>query len=181
MLFGCLGNPNAPMSEPANILYVDDEELSHILFKAVFGDDFAVHRALSAREALDILRREPIHLLVTDQCMPEMTGAELLVEIRDEFPDIGRVMLTAYSDLDAIVQAVNAGRLDRYVTKPWDAGELREVIDQTLERYDRRIRRQQEIEELRREVAREKRLRRAFQEYVPESVLEELLGADHGD
>ncbi len=169
------------MSEPSSILYVDDEELSHILFKAVFGDDFTVHRAISAREALDILRREPIQLLVTDQCMPEMTGAELLVEICDEFPDIGRVMLTAYSDLDAVVQAVNAGRLDRYVTKPWDAEELREVIDHTLERHHRRIRRQQLVDELRREVEREKRLRQAFQEYVPESVLEELLEAESRD
>ncbi len=165
------------MSQPANILYVDDEELSHLLFRAVFGDDYRVHRALSAHEALDILRRESIDLLITDQCMPEMTGAELLVEIRDEFPDIGRVMLTAYSDLDAIVQAVNAGRLDRYVTKPWDADELRGVIDHTLERYDRRIRRQRQVEELRREAAREKRLRLAFQEYVPAPVLAELLGA----
>ena len=169
------------MSEPANILYVDDEELSHILFKAVFGDDYTVHRALSAREALDVLRREPIHLLVTDQCMPEMTGAELLAEIRDEFPDIGRVMLTAYSDIDAIVQAVNAGRLDRYVTKPWDADELRQIIDQALERYDRRIDRHRQVEELRREAAREKRLREAFQAYVPAQVLEELLAADGDD
>ncbi len=165
------------MSQPANILYVDDEELSHILFGAVFGDDYTVHRALSAREALDILRRETIHLLVTDQCMPEMTGAELLVAIRDEFPDLGRVMLTAYSDIDAIVQAVNAGRLDRYVTKPWDADELLEVIVQTLERCDRRLRRIRQIEELRQEAAREKRLRQAFQQYVPAPVLEELLGS----
>ncbi len=163
------------MSQPANILYVDDEELSHILFGAVFGDDFRVHKALSAHEALEVLRRQPIQLLVTDQCMPEMTGAELLAAIRDEFPDIGRVMLTGYSDIDAIVQAVNAGRLDRYVTKPWDADELREVIDQTLERYDRRILRGRQIEELRQQAAREKRLREAFQPYVPAAVLEELL------
>ncbi len=163
------------MSKPASILYVDDEELSHILFKAVFGDDFEVHKALSAHEALEILRRETIHLLVTDQCMPEMTGAELLFAIRDEFPDIGRVMLTAYSDIDAIVQAVNAGRLDRYVTKPWDADELREVIVHSLDEYRRRVDRHREVEDLRREAAREKRLREAFQPYVPESVLEELL------
>ncbi len=160
-----------------SILYVDDEELSHILFKAVFGDDFDVHRALSAREGLEVLRRETIHLLVTDQCMPEMTGAELLVEIRDEFPDISRVMLTAYSDLDAIVQAVNVGRLDHYATKPWDADELRQVIDRALDKYQRRVYRRRQIEELRQEAAKERRLRQAFQRYVPASVLDELLDA----
>ncbi len=164
------------MSKPASILFIDDEELSHILFKAVFGDDFDVHKALSAREGLEVLRRETIHLLITDQCMPEMTGAELLAEIRDEFPDIGRMMLTAYSDLDAVVQAVNAGRLDHYVTKPWDADELREIIDRELENYRRRIARRQQVEELQQEVARERELRQAFQPYVPTAVLEELVG-----
>ncbi len=168
------------MNQHASILYVDDEELSHILFKAVFGDDFEVHRALSAREGLEVLRRETIHLLVTDQCMPEMTGSELLAEIRDEYPDLSRVMLTAYSDLDAIVQAVNTGRLDHYVTKPWDADELRQVIVGALEKHDRRVRRRRQVEKLRREAAEEKRLRQAFQPYVPASVLEELL-ADGGD
>ncbi len=169
------------MSKNATILYVDDEELSHILFRAVFCDVYEVHKALSAHEALEILRRERIELLVTDQCMPEMTGAELLVEIRDEFPDLGRVMLTAYSDIDAIVQAVNAGRLDRYVTKPWDADELRQVIDQTLEAHDRRRRCRRLIEELRQAVAREQGLREALLEHLPESALEELLEAGDGD
>lgn len=169
------------MNKPATILFVDDEELSHILFKAVFGEDYRVFKALSGEEALKILRREQIQLLVTDQCMPGMTGAELLAEIRDEFPDIGRIMLTAYSDLDAIVQAVNAGRLDHYVTKPWEMEQLKEVIDRALERYHQRIGRRREAEGLRREVAREKRLREAFQEYVPASVLEDLLGTSDGD
>ena len=166
------------MSKPASILFIDDEELSHILFKAVFGDDYDVHKALSAREGLEVLRQENIHLVITDQCMPEMTGAELLAEIRDEFPDIGRMMLTAYSDLDAVIQAVNAGRLDHYITKPWDADELRGIIDQALEDYRLRIGRHQLIEDLQQQVVKERRLRQAFQSYVPPSVLQELLGAD---
>ena len=163
------------MGTTAAILYVDDEELSHILFSAVFGDRYTVHKALSAREALDILRRESIHLLVTDQCMPEMTGAELLAEIRDEFPDIGRLMLTAYSDIDAIVEAVNVGRLDRYVTKPWDAEDLGLVIEQTLEESDRRKRHRRLIDELRQAAAQEPELRDALRRHVPEAALKDLL------
>ncbi len=169
------------MSQPSSILYVDDEELSHILFKAVFGDDYDVHTAHSAREALEILRRQTIHLLITDQCMPEITGAELLAEIRHELPDIGRVMVTAYSDLEAVVQAINAGGLDRYVAKPWDAGDLKAVIEETLERYRERVRRRRQVDELRQEAARERRLREELEKHVPASVLAEIRAAHGGD
>ena len=163
------------MSKTAAILYVDDEEIGHILFDAIFGDDFDVHKALSAGEALEILRGETIHLLITDQCMPDKTGAELLAEIRDEFPDIGRVMLTAYSDVDAIIQAVNVGRLDRYVTKPWDADELRDIIDMALEKVDQRRQRRCLIEGLGQAVEREQGLRETLRQYVPDAVLDKLL------
>ncbi len=160
-----------------SILYVDDEPVSHILFKAVFEDDYDVHTAHSAREGLEILRRQPIQVLITDQCMPEMTGAELLEEIRDELPDIGRVMLTAYSDLEAIIQAVHAGGLDRYVTKPWEADELKQVIEEALHGYERRVGKHRRIQELEREIAREQRIRRELEKHVPEPVLEEILAA----
>ena len=168
------------MSKLPAILYVDDEKLSHLIFRAVFEDDYEIHTALSAREGLEILRREPIQLLITDQCMPDMTGAELLAAIRDEFPAIGRVMLSAYSDIDAVIQAINAGRVDRYVSKPWEGDELKAVIDRVLEESDRRMRHERMIEELRQEAAREKALRRKFQQYVPAEVLAELKIEDQG-
>ena len=163
------------MSELPSVLYVDDEELSHVLFKAVFGDYYEVHTALSAREAIEILQRESIHVLVTDQCMPEMTGAELLAAIDDEFPALGRVMLTAYSDIDAVIQAINTGRIDRYVTKPWEEASLKGVIDRALAIHDQRRLRQRRIEELEQRLAAERRLRLEFQKYVPQAVLDDLL------
>ena len=166
------------MSQRSNILYVDDEELSHMLFEAVFGDYYDVHTAISARQGIEILRREPIHVLITDQCMPGMTGVELLEAIHDEFPELGRIMLTAYSDVDAITQAINTGRIDRYVTKPWEEQHLRAVIDQTLAAHDRRVRHQRRLAELERQLDEERRLRLALQEHVPQAVLDELLGDD---
>ncbi|MEM7350637.1 MAG: response regulator [Acidobacteriota bacterium] len=166
------------MSQPANILYVDDEDLSHILFKAVFEDHYNVFTAISAQDGIEILRRESIDVLITDQSMPEMTGAELLEAIHDEFPTIGRVMLTAYSDIDAIIQAINSGRIDRYVTKPWEEQSLRAVIDQALALHHQRIERQQQIDSLQQEIARERQLRQALQEHVPQEVLDELLSSE---
>ncbi len=163
------------MSKLPAILYVDDEKLSHLIFRAVFEDDYEIHTALSAHEGLEILRREPIQLLITDQCMPEMTGAELLKAIRTELPEIGRVMLSAYSDIDAVIAAVNEGGVDRYVAKPWEAEELKVVIDQVLADTDRRQQQKQLIEELKQQAERERALRRKLQQHVPEEILTELL------
>jgi response regulator RpfG family c-di-GMP phosphodiesterase len=168
------------MNTPATILYVDDEEPHRILFQAVFEDGYEIHTAGSAAEAIGILRRQPIHLLITDQRMPGMTGVELLAAIRDEFPDLGRMIVTAYLDIDAIVKAINAGRIDHYVSKPWDEKELRAAIDRVLHDCRRRMSQRRLVEELSREAERERRLRRAFQEYVPEAVRDELLESDEG-
>ena len=163
------------MKNPPSILYVDDEVPLLTLFEAVFEDDFEIHTAPSAYEALEILRSERIQLLITDQRMPEMTGVELLEAIGNEFPDMGRMILTAYLDVDAIIRAINGGRLDHYVNKPWEEDELRAAIDQVLETYRRRASRHQRTAQLESELARERQLREAFQKYVPDDVLKELL------
>ncbi len=166
------------MSTPPSILYVDDENLSHLIFKAVFEDDYQVHTAISAREGLETLRQQSIDLLITDQCMPEMTGVELLQNIRDEHPYIGRVILSAYSDTDAIIEAINVGRVDHYVTKPWQADELKAVIEDVLADVEQRTRRNREVDTLQAELAREQRLRKELQQHVPADVVAEILGDD---
>ncbi len=166
------------MSQRANVLYVDDEKLSHILFKAVFEDHYEVYNALSAREAIEILRNETIHVLITDQQMPEVTGAELLEAIHDEFPTIGRIMLSAYSDIDAIIQAINTGRIDRYVSKPWEEKPLRAIIDHAFAIYDRRVDRKRRVEELERQLTHERHLRRELEKHVSRNVLEAISAAE---
>ena len=163
------------MKNPPTILYVDDEVPLLTLFEAVFEDDYEIRTATSAFDALEILRDEPIQLLITDQRMPEMTGVELLEAIGDQYPEMGRVILTAYLDVDAIIRAVNNGRLDRYLNKPWEEDELKAAIEQVLEAYRRRASRHLRIAQLESELEREKQLRQAFQRYVPADVLAELL------
>ncbi len=126
------------MKELSPILYVDDEPANLELFSRYFEDDYVIHTACSGREALDVLGREPIQLLITDQRMPGMTGTELLEATREPYPDLSRVIVTAHSDVRVILQAIELGRIDHYVTKPWDPDELRIAIDRALDGYELR-------------------------------------------
>ena len=88
-----------------NILYVDDEENNLVVFKNAFFRDYNVHTALSAEEGLTILDQYLIHLIVTDQKMPGMTGVEFLEVVVKSHPETIRLILTAYSDFDFIMRA----------------------------------------------------------------------------
>ncbi len=109
--------PATPASSGAKIpiLYVDDEKSNLVLFERVFEEVYDIRTAQSAREAIDVLRRQPVHLVITDQRMPGMTGVQLLEVIQGEFPDIVRMILTAYSDVDAVIKAINTGRVYQYI------------------------------------------------------------------
>ena len=139
----------------APILYVDDEPSNLRLFERYFERDYRIFTAGSAEDARDILRREEIHLVITDQRMPGMTGVELLEAIKDDHPDIARMIVTAYSDVRVVIQAINAGRLDHYVTRPWDPDEVRIAIDRAVEGYDLRRRNRQLTQRFEAKVGRE--------------------------
>ena len=142
-------------SPKAPILYVDDEASNLRLFERYFERDYKIFTARSAGEARDVLRREEIHLVVTDQRMPGMTGVELLEAIKDEHPDIARMIVTAYSDVRVVIQAINAGRLDHYVTRPWDPDEVRIAIDRALDGYTLRRRHRQLTERFQAEAGKD--------------------------
>lgn len=118
-----------------NILYVDDEENNLVVFKNAFFRDYNVHTALSAEEGLTILDQYLIHLIVTDQKMPGMTGVEFLEVVVKSHPETMRMILTAYSDIDFIMRAVNKCGIYRYILKPWDTRELKIIIDKALLNY----------------------------------------------
>ncbi len=157
------------------ILYVDDEEHNLTVFEATFEDYYDVRTAESARQAFRILQNEPIHVLVTDQRMPEMTGVQLLEAVIDEYPEIVRLILTGYADMDAVVKAINSGRVYHYATKPWVERELKIVLDRAIANYRLRQRNRRLMAELSSKAAREEQIRKAFQQYVPATVVDELL------
>ncbi|HHH30369.1 MAG TPA: hybrid sensor histidine kinase/response regulator [Polyangiaceae bacterium] len=113
---------------PTTVLYVDDERSNRIVFEHAFNKHFDLVTAASASEALTILETSSIGVLVTDQRMPGMTGNQLLMEVKERWPGVVRIVITAYSDFDALLQAVNDGLVARYIVKPWEREELLEVL-----------------------------------------------------
>jgi response regulator RpfG family c-di-GMP phosphodiesterase len=111
-------------AEKINILYVDDELNNLISFKAVFRIKYNIFTAISGEDAIKVLKDNPISIIITDQRMPQMTGVEFLETILGEYPDPMRILLTGYADMNAVVDAVNKGKIFHYLTKPWNEEEL---------------------------------------------------------
>jgi two-component system, NtrC family, sensor kinase len=117
------------------IVYVDDERPNRIVFEQSFGNRFNVRALPSGAAALELLRNETAAVLITDQRMPEMSGHDLLVKAKQLYPDTIRVVITAYSDLDPILSAVNEGLVARYIIKPWDRAEVEQILLWSLEAF----------------------------------------------
>ncbi len=135
------------------VLYVDDDQPNLIVFQAAFADDFEVLTASDPRVAVELLARHDVALLLTDQRMPGMSGTELCELARRDHPAVVRFLISAYADLDAVIDAINRGHVDRYLRKPWDVAELGVQLREGLELYalNARIR---ELERRMREVER---------------------------
>jgi response regulator RpfG family c-di-GMP phosphodiesterase len=117
------------------ILYVDDEENNLFSFKATFRLKYRVLTALSGDDALKILAANKVHIIITDQRMPEMTGVEFLEKVLVDYPDPVRILLTGYADMGAVVDAVNKGKIFHYVTKPWNEADLDLTINRAYSKY----------------------------------------------
>ncbi len=163
------------MSSPPPILCVDDNEAHLELFVRSFEAHYDIHPARSALEAIEVLRQREIRLILSDQRMPGMTGVQLFEAIRDEYPDPVRLILTSYSDVDAIIKAINLGQIYRFINKPWDEKELKVILDRALESYDLEMRNRRLKKELELRAVRERKIRKVFQRYVPPVVVNELL------
>ena len=125
-----------------SVLYVDDEENNLISFKASFRRYFSIFTANSAKKAQEILSKHSIHVLITDQRMPETLGTELLARAAKDYPDQTRVLLTAFADIEALKDAINRGHIFRYLEKPWNDDELKKTIEDSFHVYI--IRKEQE-------------------------------------
>ena len=119
------------------VLCVDDEKDNLDMLSRLLDKKYKVFTALSAENALDTLETEKnISLIISDQKMPDMTGVELLKKSIQTHPDTVRILLTGYSEMDAIIQAVNEGHIYHYVNKPWEPPELDNIIKKSLIQFE---------------------------------------------
>ncbi|MGJ1430656.1 response regulator [Sphingobacterium spiritivorum] len=120
------------------VLYVDDEENNLLSFKATFRLKYDVYTAISGAAAIEIVKKNPVNVIITDQRMPEMTGVEFLEEIIKLDPHPMRILLTGYTDMAAVIDAVNKGKIFHYLNKPWSEEELDQTIIRAFEAYNER-------------------------------------------
>jgi signal transduction histidine kinase len=110
------------------VVYVDDERPNRVVFEQSLKADFRIKTVVSAKAALELLDKEEVAVLVSDIRMPEMDGLELLRIAKEKHPQTLRMVITAYSDVDPILRAINEGLVARYIVKPWNRDELRQVL-----------------------------------------------------
>ena len=119
------------------ILCVDDEEnILHSLNRLLRMEDYRFLTASSGEKGLKILKENYVHLVITDQRMPEVSGTAFLAKVKDEYPDVLRIVLTGYTDVDSITESINKGHVYKFFLKPWNDKELKLKIKQALEQYD---------------------------------------------
>jgi signal transduction histidine kinase len=117
------------------VLYVDDDAANLTAFSYCFEEEFDVITAASAEVALGIMRQREVAVLVTDQRMPHMTGSQLCAEARQRHPDCVRVVVSAYADMTAAVEAINSGEVHRYILKPWREPDMAAMLRASVESY----------------------------------------------
>jgi putative nucleotidyltransferase with HDIG domain len=119
------------------VLFVDDEvNILKALQRLLRVEDMNVLCASRASEALELLEKHPAQVVVTDQRMPEMSGVDFLAQVRDRHPDMVRMMLTGYTEMNVAVDAINRGEIYRLITKPWNDDELRATVRQAFDHAD---------------------------------------------
>ncbi len=146
---------NKPLLTPKRkhtIIVVDDEKEIIIALRRLFRKDrYQILAATSGQEGLELLKKleKPVSLIISDQRMPGMNGAQFLERAKKISPDAIRFLLTGYSDMDAIVEAINKGEIHRYLKKPWNDDALMLEVRQSLEAYEHKQEIQEKNEELR--------------------------------
>ena len=145
-------SPAAPYVPPARrhtLLIVDDEPDVLDSLRHLFHRRYRVLTAEGGREGLEILDREDIHIILSDQRMPGMTGDQFLKNARQRSPDTIRLLFTGYAEIQTVIDAVNKGGIFRYIHKPWDSAELEAVVAQAAEQYDLLAERKRLVADLR--------------------------------
>ncbi len=153
------------MGHRHTILVVDDEPDLVQSVQGLLRREYDVLGATNGSDALGLMREHEVHIILSDQRMPGMSGVELLRRAREEHPEAVRLLFTGYADVRAVIDAINEGHVYRYVTKPWEPGELEGVLRQAAEQYELRAEHRRLLAELQarnKELAESNQLKEAF-------------------
>lgn len=123
------------MSSKINVLYLDDEHNNLNSFKASLRRDFKIFTALNAEEGLVIAQQEDVHVVIADQRMPGMTGVEFFEQLVKFKPEPIRILLTGYSDISSVIDAINKGEVYRFIDKPWNIEQIKNAIKNAADIY----------------------------------------------
>jgi len=149
-------NSVEPIERPQHLLLVDDEDnVLRSLTRALRRDGYQLHTAHSASEALDVLKHHPIDVILSDQRMPEQNGTEFLSQVKTLYPQTVRLMLSGYTEVGSVTDAINEGSIYKFLTKPWDDDQLRANIREAFHRHHietQNLLLQREVEEVNAEL-----------------------------
>ena len=134
------------------LLVVDDEPDVVDSVHDLLRREFNVLKAKSADEGIEQMRQNEVHIIMTDQRMPKITGVELLTKIRQRYPHAVRMLFTGYTDLESIVAAINQGHVYGFLKKPWRPEELEAVVREAAAEYDRLVEQAEQVHRLRDEM-----------------------------
>jgi len=124
------------MKDKPHILYIDDEKENLTVFKFAFMADYKIYLAQSAAEGLNILKENhPISVIITDQRMPGVSGVQFLEQTIASYPDAIRIIVTGFSDIEAVIDSINKGKVYHFVKKPWEKDEFKSIIDKAHDTY----------------------------------------------
>ena len=119
------------------ILFVDDEEnILHSLIRLLRKEGYRILTATCGADGLEMLKEHDVHLVVTDQRMPGMSGTEFLAKVKENYPEIIRIVLSGYTEVDTITESINKGHIYKFMLKPWNDQNLKLEIKQALEQYE---------------------------------------------
>ena len=121
--------------ERINVLYIDDQILNLKAFQASFRRIFKIYTARTAAEAKQILNKHEVEVILSDQRMPEASGVDFFESILETHPNPIRILVTAYSDINSVIDAINKGQVYRYITKPWHDFDLKLTIENAYQLY----------------------------------------------
>lgn len=161
-----------------NILYLDDEPQNLEVFKVAYRKSYNIFTATTPKEAFEILHQHPISVILSDQRMPEMTGVQFLEAVIPVYPDPIRMLISAYSDADAIIKAINKGRVFRFIPKPWDDQELKQSLEMAIKMYELNTKNRELLQEMHDEAVKQERILSLFKKYVPAKAISDSIDED---